>query len=113
MSDPAAAAPGVLQCPTCGLAQAVGAVPAGARAHCARCDAVLARHDAGDGNQRALCFALTALLLFVPAYGYPILEVTTFGDTHAYTVLSGARALWQSAMWALAVPVVLRCPSCS
>jgi paraquat-inducible protein A len=33
--------------------------------------------------------------------------VTTFGDTRSYTVLSGARALWQSAMWPLAVPVAL------
>jgi paraquat-inducible protein A len=77
------------------------------RAHCRRCDALLARATAGDGNQRAFCFALSALLLLVPAYGYPILEVTTFGDTRGYTVLSGARALWQSTMWPLAVPVAL------
>jgi paraquat-inducible protein A len=107
MSDPAAAAPGPVHCPTCGLVQAVGAIPVGARAHCARCDALLARHDAGDANQRVLCFALTGLLLFLPACRYPILEVTALGDTRAYTVLSGARALWQGAMWPLAIPVAL------
>jgi paraquat-inducible protein A len=33
--------------------------------------------------------------------------VTTFGATRSYTALSGAQALWQSAMWPLAVPVAL------
>jgi paraquat-inducible protein A len=107
MSDPAAAAPGLLECQTCGLTQAVGALSAGARAQCACCDALLARHAAGDANQRVLSFALTALLLFLPTCRYPILEVTALGDTRAYTVLSGARALWQSVMWPLAIPVAL------
>ena len=106
MSDHPAAAR-LLDCPTCGLVQSVGVVPARARAQCARCSAVIAHGDAGAGDQRALCFALTALLLFPPAYAYPILEVTTFGDTRTYTVVSGARALWQGAMWPLAVPVAL------
>jgi len=106
MSDQPGAAR-LLDCPTCGLVQAVGVLPARAHAQCARCGAVIAHGDDGAGNQRALCFALTALLLFPPAYAYPILEVTTLGDTRAYTVVSGARALWQSAMWPLAVPVAL------
>ncbi|MGH6897140.1 MAG: paraquat-inducible protein A, partial [Geminicoccaceae bacterium] len=91
----------------CGLAQSLGPLPARARAHCARCNTVIAHGAAGAGPQRALCCALTALLLFLPAYRYPILEVTTFGDMRSYTVVSGARALWQSAMWPLAVPVAL------
>lgn len=108
MSDPSAGAdPRALDCPTCGLVQAAALLPAGARAYCARCNSLIAHHDTSDGNQRAFCFALTALLLFAPAYRYPILEVTTFGDTRTYTVFSGARALWQSAMWPLAVPVAL------
>jgi paraquat-inducible protein A len=107
MSDHPAAVPGLLDCPTCGLTQAVGVLPAGARAQCVRCNAFIARRGSGNLNQRALCFALTALLLLLPACRYPILEVTAFGDTRAYTVLSGARALWQSAMWPLAIPVAL------
>jgi paraquat-inducible protein A len=107
MSDHPAAVPKLLDCPSCGLTQTVEVLPAGARAHCVRCDALLARRAAGNANQRFLCFALTALLLFLPACRYPILEVTALGDTRAYTVLSGARALWQSAMWPLAIPVAL------
>jgi paraquat-inducible protein A len=107
VEESAAAATRLLDCPTCGLAQSLGPLPAGARAHCVRCNTVIAQGAAGDGDQRALCFALTALLLFLPAYRYPILEVTTFGDMRSYTVVSGARALWQSAMWPLAVPVAL------
>jgi paraquat-inducible protein A len=81
--------------------------PGEGAAYCARCDTLVARRASDDSSQRGLCFALTTLLLFVPAYAYPILEVTTFGDTRSYTVSSGARALWQGAMWPLAVPVAL------
>jgi paraquat-inducible protein A len=106
-SEASEAAARLRDCPTCGLVQSVGPLAEGARAHCARCDGLIARHGADGGTERALCYTLTALLLFLPAYAYPILEVTTFGYTRSYTVLSGARALWQSAMWPLAVPVAL------
>ena len=36
-----------------------------------------------------------------------MLEITTFGRVHSYTVPSGAEAVWQSGMWPLAVPVAL------
>jgi paraquat-inducible protein A len=93
-------------CPVCGLAQTVGDLPAATTAHCARCDSVLRRSGSG-ANQAALCFTLGALLLFAPANLWPILEVTTFGRVHSYTMLSGAEALWQGTMWPLAIPVVL------
>jgi paraquat-inducible protein A len=94
-------------CPVCGLTQAIGPVPVGSSAHCVRCDRTLLRHGTGKPGQAAFCFALGALLLFIPAYGWPILEVTTFGRTHSYTVLSGADALWHGTMWPLAIPVAL------
>lgn len=97
----------VLACPVCNLSQSTGAVPRGARVHCARCDHLLFRDMAGQGNQRVVCFALTALLLFVPANLLPILEVTTFGQTRSYTVLSGTQAIWQGEMWPLAIPIGL------
>ena len=74
---------------------------------CARCDAVLLQGGRSDPSQTAFCFALAALLLFVPAYRWPILEVTTFGRVRSYTVLSGTEALWQGGMWPLAIPVAL------
>ena len=104
---PAEDQPLLVGCPVCGLAQTVAALPAGTRAHCARCDAVLRRRGRTDPAAAAFCFALSALLLFVPANLYPVLEVSTFGRTHSYTVLSGAKALWAGAMWPLAIPVAL------
>jgi paraquat-inducible protein A len=94
-------------CPVCGLTQTVSTLPAGTTACCARCDTVLLRGGSSGSSQTAFCFALGALLLFVPAYRWPILEVTTFGRVHSYTVLSGAEALWQGSMWPLAIPVAL------
>jgi paraquat-inducible protein A len=95
----------LVACPICGLAQTIGPLAPGTTAACARCDSVLLR--SGGSSQAALCFALGALLLFVPAYRWPILEITTFGRVHSYTVLSGTDALWQSTMWPLAIPVAL------
>jgi paraquat-inducible protein A len=89
-----------------GIAQTLGDLPAATTAHCARCDSVLRRSGSG-ANQAALCFTLGALLLFAPANLWPILEVTTLGRVHSYTMLSGAEALWQGTMWPLAIPVVL------
>jgi paraquat-inducible protein A len=102
-SDPAR----LVGCPVCGLTQTVGELPAGTSAHCARCDVILPRHGGAEPRQAAFCFALGAMLLFLPANLLPILEVTTFGRSRSYTVLSGAEALWQGTMWPLAIPVVL------
>jgi paraquat-inducible protein A len=103
-----AATPGaerLVACPACGLAQTIAPLARGTTAACARCDSVLLR--SGGSSQAALCFALGALLLFVPAYRWPILEITTFGQVHGYTVLSGTHSLWQGSMWPLAIPVAL------
>jgi paraquat-inducible protein A len=107
MSLPRALPAELISCPMCGLSQSVGTLPAGSRAHCARCDTVLRRHALPLSGQAAFCFALGALLLFVPAYQWSILEVTTLGRGHGYTVLSGIEALWRGAMWPLAVPIAL------
>jgi paraquat-inducible protein A len=93
-------------CPVCGLDQMVGALPPATAAYCVRCGVVLRRGGTGS-NRAALCFALGAVLLFAPANLWPIIEVTTFGRTHSYTVLSGVAALWHGTMWPLAIPVVL------
>jgi paraquat-inducible protein A len=97
----------LVSCPTCGLAQTVGHLAAGTRAFCSRCDQPLAQRAGDAQGQVALCFSLGALLLFVPANLWPILEVTTLGRTHTYTVASGVEALWHGSMWPLAIPVAL------
>lgn len=107
MDDEESAPERLLTCAACGLSQTIGAVPGGAWVHCARCDHLLFRELAGQGNLRVFCFGLSALLLFVPANLLPILEVTTFGKTRSYTVLSGTQAIWQGEMWPLAIPIGL------
>jgi len=96
-----------LVCPICAQRQTVGTVPAGARVHCVRCDHLLFQDREGEGGQRVFCFTLTALLLYIPAYFYPILEVTNLGTTRSFTVLSGTRALWEGSMWPLGIAVGL------
>lgn len=107
MNVPTSADARPLVCPTCRLSQAVDEVPAGASVCCARCDQLLFRAATGQDRIAAFCFALTALLLAVPAAHYPILEVTNFGNQRAYTIFSGIRALWQGPTSELAIPVTL------
>jgi paraquat-inducible protein A len=102
-----AAAQRLVACPICGLAQTLAPLAIGTRALCARCDSVLLWRGRSDPSQAALCFTLAALLLFVPANLWPVLEITTFGQVHSHTVMSGAAALWQGSMWPLAIPVAL------
>ncbi len=56
---------------------------------------------------RAAAFALSALVLLVPANLLPILEIEYMGRTKASTVWGGCVALWDEGMWAEAALVFI------
>lgn len=56
---------------------------------------------------RAAAFALSALVLLVPANFLPILEIEYMGRTKASTVWGGCVALWDEGMWAVAALVFI------
>ena len=91
----------VVGCHTCGLVSHVGDI---ARPHCPRCGGALhARHRNSIGNTWALLFA--ALIMYVPANVYPVLNITQLGATEPSTILGGVRELISGGMWPLALLV--------
>jgi uncharacterized paraquat-inducible protein A len=55
----------------------------------------------------ALAFALTGLILAVPAATLPLVSVSRFGSEHTGLLFSGVRALWNGGMPTLGVWVLI------
>ena len=99
----AAAAPGkgVVGCHTCGQ---LSRVPDAGHAHCPRCGSALhARHP--DSIRHTWAFLLAALILYIPANIYPVLNITQLGASEPSTILGGVRELIDGGMWPLALLV--------
>jgi paraquat-inducible protein A len=98
--------PDVLSCCTCGLLQAVGELPPGRVAECARCGGRLA--DGPHGSlQRTAALALAALVLYVPANLYPIMRMHFHGAYTESTVWDGVVKLADMDQWFVATVVFL------
>jgi paraquat-inducible protein A len=96
----------VITCKTCGLAQRLGTLPPGAVAECSRCGARLAR-PAGNRLARTAAFSLAALLFYLPANIYPILQMDLYGVRSESTVLDGCVTLFRQGEPLIAVIVFL------
>jgi paraquat-inducible protein A len=57
--------------------------------------------------QRALALVIAAYLLYIPANLLPVLSLVQFGRTQAKTILEGARELYETGMWPLALIVLI------
>lgn len=99
------AATGHLSCPLCGRVHQAVALRGGERALCVDCATPLPV-ESGLADA-ALAWALTALILAVPAVQLPLVVVRKFGAEHASYLWTGVRALWQSGMPLLSVWVAL------
>lgn len=84
----------VVACETCGLVQRLEGLGPGLVAECARCGATLADHRP-DSLARTAAFSLAALLFYVPANIFPILEMDLYGVHSESTVWEGCKTLFQ------------------
>jgi paraquat-inducible protein A len=96
----------VLCCSTCGLVQAVEALPPGRRAECARCGGTVAEGARGSLHLTG-AFALAALILYIPANIYPILRMHMYGNYSESTVWEGVVSLANHNQWFVALIVFL------
>jgi len=96
----------VLCCKTCGLVQAVDALPPGRRAECARCGATVYEGPRGSLHLTG-AFALAALILYIPANIYPIRGMHIYGNYHENTVWEGVTSLARHNQWFVALIVFL------
>lgn len=95
-SDIALAAESIC-CPHCDLQQRGISLKTGEAAVCARCDATLYRHHP-HGPERALAFALTALVCFFIANTFPLLGLEVGGDRVEARLLDAAWAIQRDGM---------------
>jgi paraquat-inducible protein A len=96
----------VVACSTCGLVQRLGALGPGMVAECARCSARLASRKP-NSLARTAAFSLAALLFYIPANIYPILQMDLYGVHSENTVWEGCKALFQRGEVLVAIVVFL------
>ena len=96
----------VLCCRTCGLVQAVEALPPGRSAECVRCGSTVAEGPHGSLHLTG-AFALAALILYIPANIYPILAMHMYGAYNENTVWEGVLGLANHNQWFVALIVFL------
>ncbi len=101
MTDEAA-----LTCRYCSQGHRRPGLVRGQRAYCSRCGALLARRSV-FGPAAARAFALTGLVLAIPAFVLPLVTVSNIGGVRDGFVLTGADALWDDRMRTLGVWVAI------
>jgi paraquat-inducible protein A len=95
-----------MTCSLCGQEHQPIPLQAGQKARCRRCNTLLAIGPR-VGRDAPLCFALTGLILSVPAVLLPFVGASELGDRRVSLLLTGVGALWDGNMRALAFLVLL------
>jgi len=88
-------AEGALACPQCDLLQTLPALEPGRRAACARCGCVLMTRPM-HGDQVPMALTLSALIAFVIANTWPLMDLSVVGRSASTTIIGGAYDLWQN-----------------
>ena len=103
---PPAAGEPVLGCDVCELVVPAAAADLDARGRlrCPRCADVLHRRKPRS-LERTWALVIAASVCYLPANLYPVMSVTSLGQTQADTILSGVLFLLHHGMWPLAVIV--------
>jgi paraquat-inducible protein A len=94
------------ECPDCGQMQIIPPLPAGARAVCLRCDAVL-RHTRHDPLLLPLALNVSALVLFLLGVTLTLMSVTTAGQHRVADLITGPVEMEQYGLWEISVVVMV------
>jgi paraquat-inducible protein A len=103
---PVVTTPRLHECPDCGQIQILPAMPAGARALCERCDAVL-RNTRGDPLVLPLALNISALILFLLGATLTLMSVTTAGQERVAELMTGPTELEEYGLWEVSVVVLI------
>ncbi|MEP7242246.1 MAG: paraquat-inducible protein A [Gammaproteobacteria bacterium] len=93
-------------CPDCGLVQLLPAIRRGDIAECRQCGRVLTGAATGRVDV-PLGLSVAALLLLIPASGWQLMDMVSFGNHRASWISSGVETLWASGFPSLALLVAL------
>lgn len=95
-----------LTCRLCGQEHGPAQLAPGEKALCVRCDSVLAQGTRLDPDT-GLVFALTGLILAVPAAVLPFITAGKLGEERISLLFTGVGSLWDGGMRMLALLVLL------
>ena len=98
--------PKFLSCRVCGQPHRFERLPPGVVASCVRCGTTMARRRRSSIAWTS-AFTLAALLLYIPAFSFPILKLTLYGATSDDTVWDGVVMFYRSGEWVMAGIVVM------
>lgn len=96
-----AAAQQLTGCATCGL---VNRLETTGKTRCRRCGERL-HARLPHSIQRTWAFLVAAAILYIPANLYPIMNVTSLGETSSSTIIGGVVELYQSGSWPIALVI--------
>lgn len=96
---------GSLECRVCGQRHRAVSLAPGEKASCTRCETVLAR-GRRLGPEAPFVFALSGLILAVPACLLPFISAGKLGDERVSLLFTGVGALWDDGMRALSMLVL-------
>ena len=97
---------GHLICRLCGLEHGPAELGPGEKALCVRCETTLAQGSRLSPDT-GLVFALTGLILAIPATALPFITAGKLGEERASLLFTGVWSLWADGMRALALLVLL------
>jgi len=103
---PSAETAQIVACKVCGQVHAIDRLEPGTAAHCTRCGSRIAKRSHASLHFTA-AFALAALILYVPANVFPIMEMDIYGATTTNTVWQGCTRLFGDGQWFIAIVVFL------
>jgi paraquat-inducible protein A len=95
-----------LTCRLCGQQHAAVHLEPGQKAHCTRCDTVLAK-GRRFGRDAALAFSVAGLVVAIPACLLPFITAGKFGNERVSLLFTGVGSLWDDGMRAIATLVLL------
>ncbi|ABK45860.1 Paraquat-inducible protein A [Magnetococcus marinus MC-1] len=84
-----------MACPWCDTLHKVPTPLPEGQFHCVRCHSTLFHYKQG-GARRALAWALSGLILLIPAITLPFMALEAGGQWQAGSILDGVIALWES-----------------
>ncbi len=90
----------MMGCPDCGALVRATDTRFGYRLRCPRCKATLSEMKK-DSINRTLAFSFSGLMLFIPAWFLPILELNMFGLTGSCTMVKGVAHLFSNGFWGI------------
>jgi paraquat-inducible protein A len=96
----------LLACKTCGQVHALEPLRPGTVAACTRCGSTIARRTFASLHLTA-AFSLAAIILYVPANVFPIMQMNIYGATSENTVWEGCVRLFQDGQWGIAIVVFM------